>query len=223
MERVGKLPGKGRYIILVTQDEFYELKAKNFSITDSIPMPRTLGILTKNMSEDFENLVEPEYHKSILWQAAKDFFDIRIRTNYQTLKFKQLHDLNKLKRQGKTFSPAQRKMYKQELMRRNRTIESWYRSLLEIREDGYSEEYISKILVYILNDITSKENIEKMVLSKRRVWRGWGLNVFSLNYLKKKSSNGLTKWDNIVSDYERKLEKSFSFLRYSPQLDEYEV
>jgi hypothetical protein len=223
MERVGKISGNGRYILLVSQDEFYELKAKGFSINDSIPMPKHLGILTKNMDKDFEDLVKQEYHDSLLWKTAEEYFDVQVKRNASVLKFHKLNEFNKLKRQGKTLSPAQRKLYKQELIRRNRTLESWYRLLLEIKEDGYSDEYINKVLIYALNNITSKEDIEKMIQAGRRIWRGWGLTLFSLISLKKKSSNGLTRWDNIVSDYEINLEKSFSFLKYSPQVDDYEV
>jgi hypothetical protein len=223
MERVGKLPKNGRYILLVSQDEYYELKAKGFLISDSIPIPKHLGVLTKNMDKDFEDLVKQEYHDSLLWKTAEEYFDVQVKRNASVLKFKNLNDFNTIKRQGKTLSPAQRKLYKQELIRRNRLLESWYRALLEIKEDGYSDEYINSVLIYALNNITSKEDIQKMIQSGRRVWRGWGLTLFSLISLKKVSSNGLTKWNNIVLDYERNLQKSFSFLEYSPQIDDYEV
>ena len=215
MNRVGKLPGNGRFILLISQEEYLQLKAKGFSIKDSVPMQNQIFGFNKNSLDDNKELIRQPYHDSVLWKVCEKFFDLQLTRNPSSLRFQSLARFEKLIRQGKSLSPTNKSLYKKEIQRRNQTIETWYSVTLQIEATGYSPEYIFKVIQYAENDIPTRDEMQK-----NPNWHGWAKNLLSLNTLLKKSSNGIVKWENIVNSYERQLKKEQWFFG---ELDETKI
>jgi hypothetical protein len=189
MNRVGKLPGNGRFILLISQEEYLQMKTKGFKITDSVPL-----------------------------QNRSKFFDIQLSRNASTLRFRDLAKLETLIRQGKPLTPTQKSLYTKELSRRSGFLETWYSILLEIESMGYKDEYIFKVIQFAENDIPTREEMQR-----NSRWHGWARNLLSLNTLLKLSSNNISKWENIVTSYERQRKKSLSFFDALDEDGDFEI
>ena len=214
MNRVGKLPGNGRFILLISQEEYLQLKAHGFSIKDSMPIQNQIFGFNKHTVDDNKEQIKQPYHDSILWKVCEKFFDLQISRNPSTLRFQKLVKLEKLIRQGKGLNPTQRSSQKQELTRRNIVLEKWYGVLLQIEVLGYSHDYIFKVIQFAENDIPTREELQK-----NPNWHGWAKNLLSLNTLLIKSRNGIVKWENIIRSYEDKLQKEKWFFGDLNEID----
>lgn len=202
MNRVGKLPGNGRFILLISQEEYLQLKAQGFSIKDSVPIQSQIFGFNKHTVEDNKEQVKQPYHDSISWKVCEKFFDLQISRNPSILRFQSLVRLEKLIRQGKGLSPTQKALQKKELIRRNVVLEKWYGILLQIENLGYSQSYILKVIQFAENNIPTREEMQK-----NPRWHGWAKNLLSLSTLLIESRNGIVKWENIVRSYEEQLQK----------------
>ena len=217
MNRVGKLPGNGRYIILISQDEYLQMKAKGFKITDSVPLQHQLFGFNKSSAQG-NRLEKQPHHDRSLWKTASRFFDLQLSRNPVTLRFQILAKYEKLIRQGKQLNPTEKTYYRDELARRIAVIDTWYYILLKIEAMGYSEKYIFKVIQYAENDIASKDDLQR-----NPRWMGWARNFLSITPLLKLSSNKISKWENIVASYERNLKRNLSFFGNLDENGDFEI
>ena len=207
MDRVGKLPGKGRFVLLISHEEYLELKAKGFKINDSIPIQKPMFGFTKGQKA--LDLKEEEHHKTIFWKTCEDFFDLQIRRNATHLKFQSLARFEVKLRQGKPLSMPEKNFYNKELIRKRTVLETWFNMLKAVEALGYGEEYISKVIQYAQDDIPTKKQREK-----QPNWPGWAKIFLSINTILKESSNKISRWENMVASYERNLEKQISIDKF---------
>ena len=194
MDRIGRISKNGRFVLLVNREEYLEIKGLGYKINDTVMFNRDILELTPEKNKMDEN--EPDYHSSILWKTAEDFFELQLERNPSILRFKKLVRLNNKLKIKKFLTSAEINLRNAELMRRNKVLENWYTILKEVEMLGYDEKLISNVINF------AKYDFRKIKHSNSNyTWTGWGNNLFSLSVLMKKSSNNLTKFNNILQSY----------------------
>ena len=213
MYRVGKLAGKnGRHLLAVSDDEYFKLKSLGFKIIQTITPKKTSKIFGFESPEELKNgeIIPRDFEDSMLYKVCIAFFDAQVSRGVQQYRFDNLKYFEKLKRQGRPLSPNQQKIYREELRKKFKRIDSWYEVLKQIEASGYKEEYIVDVITFAMNDFIPKEK-------RRSQWAGWGKMLLSITTLLSTSSNGLTKWENIVNSYELQREEHLKIITFSDE------
>ena len=213
MFRVGKLNGsKPKFILIATEEEYYQLKGFGIKIKD------TVKITNKNLfdiDDGTSDKIIPDFASSLLYSVCSDFYKVQFERKNKRIYSSHIANINNLIEQGVALSGAQSRLKRKDDENKNNILNNWYMVLKEIEGLGYKDTYIKEVITFAMNDV--------IPLERRKRWPGWKSKFTTIDTLLSISSNGLTKWENIVKSYESSKRAILDQLTYTENRSAREV